>query len=151
MIALIDKKIEDIIREVRRVDAGYKLRRVVKAPYSGDFTISQDPDTRGVLIHYDGSNETLHIAHDMLAPIAEVLLDIANEPATVDGMTALKHIMDGGGAYRIGGNKLFDRVPIRMRERDGQPEFWYKGIGGDWVGQSFTASMITATDWVLVP
>lgn len=135
------------------MDAGYKLRQVVKAPLRGDFTIAQDPDTRGVLIHYDGSNETLHIAHDMLAPIAEALLDIANEPVTVDGMTALKHIMDGGGAYRNDGNPLWHEAPIRFRNAERGPEFYQECIlpGGQWVGHGLTAPMIAATDWVLVP
>lgn len=86
-----------------------------------------------------------------LRPIAEALLDIAGEPTTVDGMTALKHIMDGGGAYRTSGQTtvrvdqlIGSRIP-RFVTRVGQ------SLGGHLSLVTFNAADIAATDWVLVP
>lgn len=95
----------------------------------------------------------IRVERKHIKKFVSALSRIANDPAAVDGMTALKHIMDGGGAYRNDGNLLWHEAPIRFRSAERGPEFYQECIlpGGQWVGHGFTAPMIAATDWVLVP
>ena len=82
----------------------------------------------------------------------KAIMEYEPKPTTVDGMTALKHIMDGGGAYRVSEVEIGRSPAIRLSKRGDGTYFNREGHEpGAVTGLLLTANDLLATDWVLVP
>lgn len=86
------------------------------------------------------TDHTVFMSLETMKALGECIAAYKPKPVTVDGMAALKHIMDGGGAYRMGYGPDND---IRM---DGGR----LALRGGYL-HTIEFDDILATDWVLEP